>query len=128
MKAVLLLLGCLVLALGRPIPQDDPRDPDGSRWRTAFPKMTTTTATMANTTLTEKKEDPVPIPSATTSLSRVADLFEILGSVLAIIVFLGGCILAVKKYCDEVRENPGEIAQACERLIESLRNLAHRRQ
>ena len=126
MKAVLLLLGFLALALGRPIAQDDPRDPDGSRWRTAFPKMTTTTATMANTT-TAKKEEPVPTASASTSLSQVADAFEIAGSVIALLVFCTGALVALKKYREQVRANPGEIAEALERLFNSLRVLVNRR-
>ena len=122
--AILLLLSwVLVVASGRPISQDDDLDPDSSRWRTAFPK-TTTPSTM-NTTTAETRD--VTPTSSSSSLSRIADAFEIAGSVVGLLVFFAGAVVAVKKFRDELRRNPGEIAEALERLGQSLRALLHRR-
>ena len=128
MKTVIVLfLGVLVVALSRPIAQDDPdRDPS----RTLFPRVTTTTTTtttMMEPANTTKKEETGSTASASTSLSSVADAFEIAGSIVALLVFVAGAVVAFKRYREELQRNPGEIAQAVERLGNSIRVLLRRR-
>ena len=102
------LLGALATTIARPLPLPEPQndyadDPDRleSHQIIRFPADTTTMDTNSGTQDTHDLD-------GSPGLKRLALIFEVLGGLIAVLLFVFGIVVAIWKWCVDGARNPEE--------------------
>ena len=123
--ALLLFLSGLARAPPLPLPLPQTFDADVRPYHTLFPAETTT-STMNLTTTTVIPSLTTQVSVAVTSVSRSANIMEIVSSSICVAIFLISCLVAVVQFKRQLDQNPGDVGQALERLLLDLTNVGYR--